>query len=63
MIVGVYTVDSGALAFAVYVLESVDCMKLAIYYSVTTSLKSPSLPTVCTTVIVVGYKVVETNVL
>ena len=36
-IVRVYTVDSGVLAFAVYALKSVDCMKLAIYYSVTTS--------------------------
>ena len=35
VIVRMYTVDSGALA-----LESVDCMKLAICYSVTTSMKS-----------------------
>ena len=43
VIVRVYTVDSGALASAVYALESVDCMKLVISYLVTTSPKSPRL--------------------
>ena len=38
-----YTVDSGALASTVYTLESVDCTKLVIFYSVTTSPKSRRL--------------------